>query len=368
MNINRNNYESFFLLYIDNELSVAEKLAVDNFIQVNPDLEEEFIMLQQTVLKADEVEFGNKESLFKSATTSSELEESLLLHLDNELDAAAQQNINELIQANVDIQQAWLVLQRTKLQKDESIVFTDKASLYRKERARVIPFPWLRIAAAAIFIGVATWTGVSYLNNDRELSQPDSIVKKENPKPGVQPGEKTITDEPVTAPIQTEVIKEEIAQVKPPSTQEIKLSKSSTKSLVKPAVAAPAEEVALQEQPRSNNLPKSPSENINNTNSNNTITANVTPQTSENNIHPGKNDVDLNESKTADAANSFATAAAFNEVENKNDDHVFFVPEEKVKKTKLGGFFRKVKRVIDRTANVKDGNNIKVANLEFAIQ
>ena len=368
MNINRNNYESFFLLYIDNELSVAEKLAVDNFIQVNPDLEEEFIMLQQTVLKADEVEFGNKESLFKSAAITGTLEETLLLHLDNELDAAAQKDITELIHTNVDVEQAWLLLQRTKLEKDESIVFDDKASLYRKERARVIPFPWLRIAAAAMFIGVATWAGVSYLNNDQPAALPGSIVKKDNPKPIVQPKESTIKDEPVTTPVQPQVITEEIAQVKPSSTPEVKVSKSSANIVSQQKIIQPADEIALQPQPRSNNLPKSPFENINNPNSNNTITASVTPQTSENNIHPGNNDVDLNETKTADAANSFATVAAFNELENKNDDHVFFVPEEKVKKTKLGGFFRKVKRVIDRTANVKEANNIKVANLEFAIQ
>ena len=43
--------------------------------------------------------------------------------------------------------------------------------------------------------------------------------------------------------------------------------------------------------------------------------------------------------------------------------------EEKVKKSKLGGFFRKVKRVVERSANIKSGgNNIKVANMEFAIQ
>jgi hypothetical protein len=43
--------------------------------------------------------------------------------------------------------------------------------------------------------------------------------------------------------------------------------------------------------------------------------------------------------------------------------------EEKVKKTKIGGFFRKVKRVVERTTNIKTGgNNFKVANLEFAIQ
>jgi hypothetical protein len=43
--------------------------------------------------------------------------------------------------------------------------------------------------------------------------------------------------------------------------------------------------------------------------------------------------------------------------------------EEKVKKTKLGGFLRKASRVFARNANIKPGGNkIKVANLEFAIQ
>ena len=48
-NINRHNYETFFLLYIDNELSVTEKKTVDEFVDANPDLQEELIMLQQSI-------------------------------------------------------------------------------------------------------------------------------------------------------------------------------------------------------------------------------------------------------------------------------------------------------------------------------
>ena len=59
MNINRNNYEYFFLLYIDNELSVAEKNMVDVFLQQNTDLQPEFDALQNTLLQPDLAGFEN---------------------------------------------------------------------------------------------------------------------------------------------------------------------------------------------------------------------------------------------------------------------------------------------------------------------
>ena len=42
MDINRNNYETSFLLYLDRELNPAEMLEVEKFLSENADLQKEF--------------------------------------------------------------------------------------------------------------------------------------------------------------------------------------------------------------------------------------------------------------------------------------------------------------------------------------
>ena len=64
MDINRTNYESFFLLYLDRELNVADRQAVENFLQEHADLQKEFSLLQQTIQLPAELVFEQKESLY----------------------------------------------------------------------------------------------------------------------------------------------------------------------------------------------------------------------------------------------------------------------------------------------------------------
>ena len=66
MQINRQTYEEFFVLYADDELTITEKLAVEEFVRQNPDLATEFQLMRQTVLVPDEgIIFENKELLYR---------------------------------------------------------------------------------------------------------------------------------------------------------------------------------------------------------------------------------------------------------------------------------------------------------------
>jgi hypothetical protein len=65
MDINRNNYEPFFLLYLDRELNPTDKHAVEKFLSENIDLQKEFAQLQQTIFTQEDLIFEPKELLFR---------------------------------------------------------------------------------------------------------------------------------------------------------------------------------------------------------------------------------------------------------------------------------------------------------------
>ncbi len=65
MKINIQNYESYFLSYIDNELTSTEKKEVELFIQENPTYAHELNIMKQTVLAAEEIIFEDKVSLYR---------------------------------------------------------------------------------------------------------------------------------------------------------------------------------------------------------------------------------------------------------------------------------------------------------------
>jgi hypothetical protein len=65
MDINRNNYETFFLLYLDRELEPADRQAVEKFLTENTDLQKEFTLLQQTILSPAEIVFEPRELLLR---------------------------------------------------------------------------------------------------------------------------------------------------------------------------------------------------------------------------------------------------------------------------------------------------------------
>jgi len=144
--ITRENYEEYFLLYVDNELSAAAKSAVEKFVADNPDLQEEWETLLQCRVDVDEQEvFAGKEIL---------LQHDLLSYIDGELDAEGRRAVEEFVSRHpskaIELHQLLMTVSHP----DVSIIHPDKESLYRSGRRKLIFMPWMRVGIAAAVLGL----------------------------------------------------------------------------------------------------------------------------------------------------------------------------------------------------------------------
>ena len=130
-----------------------------------------------------------------------------------------------------------------------------------------------------------------------------------------------------------------------------------------------------------NNLPKPYFENINNQKSNELIASDVQDKTkklqnnnvvAEDKLILAKNNstttvVAHEDTEITEMKNSYAKQAVIYPSENESsNNHILFINEEKVNRTKVSGLFRQVKRMISRNTNVKTGGSITIAGFEFA--
>src|SRR5581483_5655371 len=165
--VTRENYEAYFVMYIDNELTPAQRKAVDYFIQQNPDLEEELVMLKQSILRPNEkIVFTHIEQLLKNTAAQglvneNNYEEYFVLYGDDELTTEQKIKVEQFVVKHPQYAQEFELIQQARLVPD-TITFPDKTYLFRTEEDdnRVIAFPWWRISAAAVallVIGSLGW-------------------------------------------------------------------------------------------------------------------------------------------------------------------------------------------------------------------
>jgi len=164
--ITRDNYEEFFLLYMDNELPVADRKLVEQFVAENRDLEEEWEALLQCRIQPGQGEqpvFSHKELLMKfegsapvgdaAPVNDTNYEDYFLSYIDGELNEREGVWVAAFVRLHPSKGLELEQLRQTISRPDPAIIFPDKESLYRKDRDAKIIFPWWRVAAAAVVLG-----------------------------------------------------------------------------------------------------------------------------------------------------------------------------------------------------------------------
>lgn len=372
MNINEHNYEYFFLMYVDDELSATERKAVEAFAITHPALQAELELLKETVLLPGEMKM-EKKGLYKAAPEDAMPPNDLMLYLDAELDAAAMQAFDKKLETNKIMQAELATWQKTKLDADELLPFPNKAILYRQEKGRLVTMRIIKWAVAAALIGAGFFTGMNLLNRkvqpaEQVAGQPaikvapktsndvndSKLVNTETPAEAVQQKQTATAlasienEQPATTPtpkttsMKTNNSKEAIAGVE---------RKATDRQLFKQAIQQ--EEDILEPMQSTAKLVQSTPVNKADlaANISNTEKPTYAKLVSNNSV---------NERET------YTRNALLNDGEG--DNHIFLLDEETVAHTKAGAFFKKLKRTVARTANIKTGNSLKIAGFEFAVK
>jgi hypothetical protein len=376
MNINLHNYETFFLMYVDNELLAAEREMVEAFVGMYPYLREELELLQDTVLQMEDDMTIDKTSLLKSAA----VEEWMLLHVDNELTGDAKDKLLQHIQSNESLQKDWKLLQQTKLDSQEVCVFEDKALLYRKEKSKLIRFAYVRWAAAAALIAAGFFVGVNMLNKPKGAEvavQPtlpkttaDNANKNASPTELVNTAKGDKTNEGQTVPNENSNQATDISdqQKQLASSKEEAPFKSIKKSVISEEPTPQKMEYASFEKNK-NKLPDNKAivrntvggnEQLLNTAGTQDLSINLKEKPEQ---RTGIKPV-INTSKEGNTM----VMASLNTNTDDNNDHIFLMDEDDVNRSKAGAFFKRLKRTVARTAGVKPGSSLKIAGLEFAVK
>lgn len=220
--ITLSNYEEYFILYMDNELSADGRLMVEAFVSLHPHLAEELESLMSTKLPAVAVSFYNKEELLSSAMKLNAIDEELLLYVDNEVNDAQKTFVEEKIKGDIDYALQHSLLMQTKVDTLEIISYPNKKELYRHTE-RVGYFPvWMRVAASVIIL---LFGSLFFLINSNKEAFDTSVVATKLPVSQPSKRNSVAEQKAVTIPQQ----KEEPVLVKAPPTKKNKtvLSKAT---------------------------------------------------------------------------------------------------------------------------------------------
>jgi hypothetical protein len=382
--ITRNNYEEYFVMYVDNELPLAGRLAVEDFVRLNPDLEEELVMLQQSVLRPDErIVYDQKESLLKNINEQESInenncEEYFVLYGDDELTNEQKDKVEQFVYKHPQYQEGFELIQQVKLVPDKSLTFPHKNWLYRTEEDdnRVIAFPWWRIAAAAIVLitigGLGWYLYVQDPRPDKTIVKTPSKTEKRNQLPAVvnnnYDSNKAAPDNSVASTENTTRSNQTVPGTvitATPVQQQVAVNKSSKKNILKTSNIPDVVSVTHKKKEE------------------------VIPGADDNNFKAKPVIVVVNRTYTPPVVNGRTIDKTINPVmqvamvtnqENKSEEikdpgseekkELIYVANTSINKTPLRGFFRKVSRVVDKVTNPDENSKggVRIANLSIALK
>ena len=172
MQINKSNYEIFFIDYLDGKLSDIQVDEFLDFLKLHPELKEELKSLSDFKLPVDEISFSGKEKLMKAEeSASNSFDYRAAAFIEGDLSINDEKAFVEELDTDPSKEKEFDLMMSTKLQK-ETVAYPFKDELYQKSKIRLLYWS-SRVAAIIVLLiligGVFQMTNIP--NNEPILAE-----------------------------------------------------------------------------------------------------------------------------------------------------------------------------------------------------
>jgi hypothetical protein len=148
--IGRNNYEIFFIDYLDGNLPIEEIDLLLDFLSDNPDLAEELKDLEKIKIQPSASAGFNTQQLKKSDFDLPEIfEETCIRSIENDLSTDEESDFQKYLHQNDYLKKEYETYRLTISEPDPFILYDKKTSLKKKENIPVLKY-WYSVAAIII--------------------------------------------------------------------------------------------------------------------------------------------------------------------------------------------------------------------------
>lgn len=240
MEINKNNYEAYFLDLLEGNLSDSLKEELDLFLSQHPELKVELEDFELIELESEKVSNDSlKASLLREESTGlTEIDYLLISEVEGTINEKEKKKLKTLLVANPSLQKDLRFYQKAKLSSNEQFVFPNKSALIQKKQVKVV-YLFRHAAAVAAAILAFVWFNIGSVDEQynprtaqKIIVSSDEVESVQFPNIAVKDAEQELdqvqNDLPVYEPInedrtfaQVEEPKEEEPEEKP--NQEIQL-------------------------------------------------------------------------------------------------------------------------------------------------
>lgn len=183
MNINRENYETILVDYLDGKLSPEDEAELMLFLHKNPDIAEEFEGLNDVTLNPTPMHFPSKSALkkhhYQSMGIDNEIEYLCIADLEGDLTTDEDVRLRKLSENDESIRHIKTVFSNTKLAVPHEIIYPHKSNI---KRLLVIPIrrSTFRIAlgaAASVAIMLGVYAALDFEKSIKTIAenQPSAI-------------------------------------------------------------------------------------------------------------------------------------------------------------------------------------------------